>query len=244
MKGIFTALLTLTLATVWFFNFSAGIVGGIWLALTGDIGLVLAGLLFDFLMPFAYSIAFLPTLLLMPLIARFAGGGHRFLVSVLAFILSGYNNFILVIWVGTIFDWLIYQSSNSDPKIALWLWGYAVVMGPISYMASKEGPDAGAGTSMGVLFTQLAYLTLSINLLFGASKDSGFAWLWLLLLVFTGLTAWMGFLSVPKKISNEVELASNLVEATAQNASGEFCTKCGYSNKLSAKYCKECGGKL
>ena len=242
MKGIFTALLTLTLTTVWFFNFSAGIVGGIWLALTGGIGLVLAGLLFDFLMPFAYSIAFLPTLLLVPLIAKFAEGGHRFLVSFLAFILSGYNNFILIIWVSTVFNWLMTDAGY--PPIALWLWGYAVVMGPISYMASKEGPDAGAGTSMGVLFTQLAYLTLSINLVFGASRDSGYGWLWLLLLIFTGLTAWMGFLSIPKKISSKVELASNSVEVTTHKASGEICTKCGHSNKLSAKYCKECGGEL
>lgn len=208
MKKLFLALLKISMASLWLFNFFTGIVGAIWLIFTGGWSLVILGLLYGVVMPWAYTIASLPTWIFIPLITKVSEKGMRLAVSILCFIISGYNNFIFSIWVIFIFSLLVNQYTHY-PLIALLLWGYSVVMGPVGYMASKEGPDAGSGTTMGVLFTQIAYLTLTINTIFVFAGYNPIISLWLIILVFTSLTAWMGFMSVPKKMSEKIDHADN-----------------------------------
>ncbi len=242
IKKIFTSVLTLALSTVWLFNFSAGIVGGIWLAFTGGLGLIITGLIFGVIMPWIFPFATLPSFLLIKAIPKLEEGRHRFLVSILVAISAGYEKLILAVWVSFIFGWLVFQTHY--PSIALWLWGYATVMGPISYMAAHEGPDAGLGTSLGILFTQLAYFVLTINLANGGSQIAGYGWLWLLIFIFTGFMAWMGFLLVPRKETIEVKTGTFSERITTNIASGNFCPQCGYSNLQIAKFCKNCGNIL
>jgi len=241
IKKLFLGLVTLSLSTLWLFNFSAGIIGGIWLALTGGFWLVVLGLIISFVMPWGYTIATLPTLLLAVPITKLADGGHRILVSILAFILSGYNNFILAVWVSIVFVSLMSISGHSP--IALWLFGYAVVMGPIGYMASHEDPDS-MGTSLGMIFVQISYFVMSISLLFGQSLEAAGMWLWLLILIFTGLTSWVGFLSVPKKVESEVKLATAYEGEIVPSNQSYQCSNCNFMNTQNARYCKECGKEL
>ncbi len=218
MKKLFLLLLEISLSSLWILNFFAGIVGAIWLLATGGWGLVVIGLLYSFLMPWVYTVASLPTWLIVPLVVKSAEKGKRLTTAILGFILSGYNNFILSIWVITIFVWVV--SNTQYPIIAVLLWGYSVVMGPVGYMAAKEGPEAGTGTTLGVLFTQIAYLVLVVNLLFGNSTLDGDIWLWILIFLFTLFTSWMGYMSVSgntqeklgELIPIEPELDSNKTE--------------------------------
>ncbi len=203
MNTLFLALLGISMATLWLLNSLAGIVGAIWLIFTGGWRLLVLGLMYCFIMPWAYTIATLPTWLIIPLVTKVANKGKRTTTLVLGFILSGYNNFILSLWVIYIFSWLVNRYTNY-PLIALLLWGYSVAMGPVGYMASKEGPDAGSGTTMGVLLTQIAYLTLTINTALVFTGHNLLIPLWLIILIFTSFTAWMGFMSVPKKISEQI----------------------------------------
>jgi len=203
MKKLFLVLLEISMASLWLFSFLSGIVGVIWLIASGGIGLVIIGIIYSFVMPWAYTIVSLPTWLIIPLVVKSAEKGKRLTTGILGFILSGYNNFILSLWVSFIFIFIV--TKTQYPLPATLLWAYSVIIGPVGYMASKEGPDAGSGTTMGVLFTQIAYFVLAVNLLFGNASLDGGIWLWLLILVFTGFTAWMGFISVPKKVSGQID---------------------------------------
>jgi len=46
------------------------------------------------------------------------------------------------------------------------LWGYATMMAPLSYMASKEDPDS-TGTTMAVFFAQICYFIYVLFYFFG-----------------------------------------------------------------------------
>ncbi|NMD01423.1 MAG: tetratricopeptide repeat protein [Bacteroidales bacterium] len=202
MKKLFLVLLEISLSSLWIINFFSGIVGAIWLVITGGWSLVVIGLIYSFLMPWVYTIASLPTWLIVPLVVKAAEKGNRVMTAILGFILSGYNNFILSVWVSFVFIWAV--TNTQYPLIAILLWGYSIAMGPVGYMASKEGPDAGTGTTLGVLFTQVAYLVLVINLLFGNSALDGGIWLWVLIFIFTLFTSWMGYLSVSSKTQEKL----------------------------------------
>src|ERR671915_2330373 len=199
MKRLILGLLALTVATMWLFNFSAGIVGGLWLFFTGGWGIVLGGLILSFIMPFVYSIAFLPQLLIAPLLIKAVEKGNRFLISLLSFVTVVYGNFLLLYWVSYVFEWML--SYKDLPGIALWLWAYSVVMSPISYMAAKEGSNAGAGTTIGLLFTQISFFIFSAGLLSG-NPESGYIWALIFLFIFSIIAVCIGIYSIPKKEIN------------------------------------------
>lgn len=199
MKRLILGLLALTVATMWLFNFSAGIVGGLWLFFTGGWGIVLGGLILSFIMPFVYSIAVLPQLLLVPLLTKSVEKGNRFLISLLSFIGAFYGYFLLLYWVSYVFEWML--SYKELPGIALWLWAYSVVMSPISYMAAKEGSNAGAGTTIGLLFTQISFFIFSAGLLSG-NPESGYIWALIFLFIFSIIAVCIGIYSIPKKEIN------------------------------------------
>lgn len=204
MKKLFLTLLKISMVSLWLFNLLAGIVGAIWLIFTGGWILVVFGLLYGVFMPWAYTIATLPTWLIVILFTKAAEKGKRFITSILGFILSGYNNIILSLWVFFVVSWLVNQYTQYS-LIALLLWGYSVAMGPVGYMASKEGPDAGLGTTMGVLFTQIAYLTFTINTILIFFGHNPIIPLWLVILIFTSFLSWMGFISVPSRVEKKLE---------------------------------------
>jgi hypothetical protein len=140
-------------------NFFSGIVGGIWLSLTGRLSLVVYGIILSIIMPWLYTIIFIPQFALMTLVGKVYDKGNKILISILGFLASAYGNLILVIWTVFVFKNLVIQQTHS--LIPLLLWGYSTTMAPLSYMASKEPPDS-SGTSMGLLFSQLSYLLLTI----------------------------------------------------------------------------------
>lgn len=208
MKNIFLWLLGISMATLWVFNFGAGIVGGIWLLASEGWSLVVAGLLVSFVMPWVYSIAFLPTMLIAPLLIKATESGSRFWASVLGIILAGYQYFIMAFWVTYVFGWIVLEGGYSP--IALTLWGYSVVMGPIGYMASKEDADS-TGTTLGVLFTQFSYIALAINYFAGGSIEQGNLIVWIFLIIFVILVVSVLNLVLPKK-AEATEMVAPLID--------------------------------
>ena len=130
----------------------------------GEWTLIGYGILGIFLSAIALSIPFL----LSGLIA-FAGikiyqkakifGYPFFLLAVLVNILT------IVFWVGYVYQFAINNSHNSTSIFAVMLWAYGVSVGPIQYMASKEGRENTASLLL-TFFTSLgcAWITLSHGL--------------------------------------------------------------------------------
>ncbi len=203
MKKVIDALLVFALGSLWILNFSSGIIGGIWLLLNGGWPLVILGLVYGFLMPYVYALASIPTFLLIPLFTKSVEKGNRFFSSILGFLLSAYNNFLLAWWVVSIFS--VFMLEPNFSPIARWLWSYSVIMSAIGYMAHKEGPEAGEGTTMGILFTQLSILILTLSLLFLGNLDMGFILLWLALMLFSIMSVGIGVAMIPKKTSIKTE---------------------------------------
>ena len=145
-------------------NTFGGIIAFIWLMFAGEWTLIGYGILGIFLSAIALSIPFL----LSGLIA-FAGikiyqkakifGYPFFLLAVLVNILT------IVFWVGYVYQFAINNSHNSTSIFAVMLWAYGVSVGPIQYMASKEGRENTASLLL-TFFTSLgcAWITLSHGL--------------------------------------------------------------------------------
>ena len=159
MKKLFEGLFTLFLSVIGILNFSSGIIAAIWLIAIGGWQFVLFGFILGIAMPWVYSIAAIPSMLVVPLILKFAEKGSNFLVSVFGFIASLYNNFLLALWVSFVFGIMIQVDYN---PVAMWFWGFATIMGPISYMASKEDRDS-LGTVLGAMFCQVGYILLTFS---------------------------------------------------------------------------------
>ncbi len=251
MKKLLLALVGISIGTMLFFNFSSGIIGGLWLLLTGGGGIVVSGLILSFIMPFVYSIAFLPQLLLIPLLTKTTEKGYRIISSILIFITVFYGYFLLALWVSYVFGWIL-PYKNLHP-LALWLWAYSVVMSPISYLASKEGSDAGIATSLGLIFTQISFFILSAGLLFG-NLNAGYTWVWLFLVIFSIVSASLGFLAIPKKekvidISTSAIQQAEIIPEHEARHHAKFhlmthCSNCNNKIDNHTKFCKYCGFKL
>lgn len=239
MKNFFLGLLTLTFSSLAILNFTSGIIAGIWLLILGEWQLVLFGFILGFIMPWVYSIASIPQFLILPLLVKFGEKGHKFLFSLFGFILSLYNNFLLGAWVTTIFGIMIQFHINPIPT---WLWGYATIMGPIGYMASKEDRDS-TGTLLGALFCQVSYIILTFCYYYLGSETLGYGLVWLLLIAFSSLAIFLGFAQMVfekrtgGKVSENV-LAGEIVESLL------YCPSCSKEIQHGAKYCKNCGKGL
>lgn len=166
-------------------NFFSGIVGGLWLAFSGGLSLVLYGIVLSIIMPWGYTLAALPQMGLAALLVNFVEKGNKLIVSILGFTTSVYGNFILALW--TIFVFEVLVKSQPQSLIPLLLWGYSTTMAPLSYMASKEPPDS-TGTSMGLLFAQLSFILLTILFLVGSYDSARNVALGILVLLFSSVT--------------------------------------------------------
>jgi hypothetical protein len=145
-------------------NSFGGIIAFIWLAFAAEWTLIGYGILGIFLSAFALSIPFL-------LSGAIAIVGFKIYQKIKIF---GYPFFLLavlvniltiVFWVGYVYQFAINNSSNSTSIFAVMLWAYGVSVGPIQYMASKEGRENTASLLL-TFFTSLgcAWITLSHGL--------------------------------------------------------------------------------
>lgn len=165
-------------------NFFSGIVGGIWLAFSGGLSLVIYGIILSIVMPWGYTLVALPQMGLAALLVNFVEKGNKFIVSIIGLVASVYGNSILALWTIFVFEALVKGQPQSF--IPLILWGYSTTMAPLSYMASKEPPDS-TGTSMGLLFAQLSFVLLTILFLVGGYDSARNVVLGILVFLFSSL---------------------------------------------------------
>ncbi len=211
-------------------NFFSGIVGGLWLLFSGGWGLIVSGIVMSIFMPYGWSIAFLLQLILAPFLTKAAEKGSKFWVAILGFIANFYGNFLIILWTYFAFNFFMdYRTEYA--LLPLLLLGYSVALGPLQYMAKKEGPDS-SGSFLGVFLAQLGYIVLSIVTLAGGVPN--FTILVLIALSFSLIIAIITATSIKPSVSMVVE-ESYLVDN---------CPNCGFSKNEGDSFCTNCGYKL
>ncbi len=167
MKALFAFLIALG-GFFMLLNSLGGIVGGIWLAVLGEWGVIGMGLILVVVSPFILGIALLPQLALGA--AMYAARRSRIGILFFGFLLTLYLATLLTAWcVGVL---LLFMSlANEQSWIPLLIWSYGAATGPWAYMAGQgargEGGDAAL---LAIMFAQVAYLVMVVTgILAGAS---------------------------------------------------------------------------
>lgn len=122
-------------------NIASGIVGGIWLAIIGEWGLIGIGALLLITLHWILSILMIPNLLIAGITIQFHEKKH-FLRHLLSFISQFYINLLIV--ANCAFAFLLCSSFYSGDigvgYIPYLLWSWGIALGPWQFFASKE-PD-------------------------------------------------------------------------------------------------------
>ena len=146
-------------------NMFGGVVSGIWLAVKGEWHLLLTGFALSFAMPLVWTIVTWPAIGLGTVLFRDHKNPSRTTIATGGFIIAAWHAAILGAWTLGVFLYFT-NHTTEGMLIPLILWGYSTTMAPLSYMAHKAPPDSNA-TTLGLLFTVLAYGLLVILYLVG-----------------------------------------------------------------------------
>jgi hypothetical protein len=178
-------------------NCLSGIVGGIWLAIKGQWGLIAWGFVLGFVMPWAWTLASLPSMGLAFLVGLLADKGSRVFTTVFGFLSSIYSNILVAFWVFYVFGFFMGRGSP-DTYIPYLLWGYSAMMAPLSYMASKEPPD-NIGTSLGLFCAQLSFFTLTLFWFVGTNPKTIIVTFSCIILTFSLFAVFLAVASMPRR---------------------------------------------
>lgn len=167
--GFFSKIATLTAAALGglllMLNIGSWIIGGIWLAIAGQWGLIVTGIILSIFMPWIYSLVAMPGIALAALMVKTVEKKQRLLTSTIAFITTIYEYGILGYWIVYVF-WLFASRYPEVSLLPLILYGYSTATAPVSYMASQEGRNA-TGSVMGVFLSQIGYLLITVFAILG-----------------------------------------------------------------------------
>lgn len=142
-------------------NYFGWLVAAIWLAIRGEWGAIGMGIAGSMIMPTVYMVAGLPALLLvLPIASACIESGKQVVGLTLMGANLIYNSALVLGWTWFVFHFFEDRATHNT-IIPMLLWGYAVTVSPLGYMASKEAPDA-IGTTLAVLMAQVAYVSLVV----------------------------------------------------------------------------------
>lgn len=154
--GFLTTIFTL----LGLFNTVSWIVSIVWLIIDGQWALLIYGAIISFMMPFVYSLCVIPQMVIVGPAVYYLEKKNITLGMVFAFLGAIYSDVILAFWALFVFS-IVYSKAADVNILPLLLWGYATVLSPLSYMASKEPPE-NVGSFFGILTGLISYVALLI----------------------------------------------------------------------------------
>lgn len=182
-------------------NVCSSLVGGVWLAFIHQWRLILLGVVMGICLPTLYAIVIAPGMGLAAISAPLIEKGRRFLGGAIALFATLYSNSLIAVWVAGAFSVCVIQVEAHSP-VPFVLWGYAVAVGPLSYMAEKDSEDS-VGTALGVFFAQISYFLATILWLSGTSFGGIFRTLILMAVLPAATQVILGlWLSAPSRAAN------------------------------------------
>lgn len=141
MKKFLEQLAVLVFLPILLINSLGGIIAFVWLMFESEWTLIIQGLIAFVVSSFGLAIAFLPAVGV-SLIGMFF---YKMKIKILAYpifwIAALLNIAIISIWTLIVFSYALDNSSPETSLIPITLWAYGVSVGPIQYMASKEGSE-------------------------------------------------------------------------------------------------------
>jgi len=165
----FVATFTTLTVPIMILNLLGGIISGIWLAILGEWGEIIRGILFMVVAGFAISIALMPSLLFAGPAAIAIEKGKKLLGMFLGSLSVLYTIALMTIWCIWIM-WLFVSSANESSLIPLLIWSYGVALAPWMWLAQKDQQGGGNEFSLfSIFFAQISYIIGMILFFFGAT---------------------------------------------------------------------------
>jgi hypothetical protein len=141
---------------------AAGFGAGIWLAIIGQWLLLPAGILMSIAMPYVYFLASFPKMATIPRLIQQTENEKKVKVAFFGFINAAYDYTLIAVWALLVFGALMNRDLDLNlASLPFFLWGYAVLMAPLVFMAKKEDSIA-IGSIGGLTFALLGYAGLTI----------------------------------------------------------------------------------
>ena len=138
-------------------NAFSGLIGLVWLAVLGQWGHIGAGVGGMILMPMLFSIAQLPGMGAALLASWCAERGWHLAATACVFLSSLWTSLLIAAWCILVAMVSIHDIDSSN-RIPILLWGYAVAVGPLGYMAGKERDNVFTGLQ--TILAQVFYVSL------------------------------------------------------------------------------------
>ena len=141
MKNFLAQLAVLVSFPILFINSFGGIIAFVWLMFESEWTLIIQGVLAFFVSSLILAIAFLPAVGVSLIGMLFYKMKIKILAFPIFYIATLLNIAVISIWTLVVFSYALDNSSSETSLIPITLWAYGVAVGPIQYMASKEGSE-------------------------------------------------------------------------------------------------------
>lgn len=146
-------------------NFGGGIVGGIWLIVIGNWGLLGLGILLMFVSSIALGLVLAPGLIFAGPAALLMDRGRNVFGMLFALLGNIYTFVVMTFWCVGCFYVVFrnyYQGGSIWPYL---LWTYGMATGPWTYMAAREGQDS-IGSSLSAFGACIGAIAMMGTMLF------------------------------------------------------------------------------
>ena len=166
MKKFLENIISLISLPIMIVNTFGGIIAFIWLIILSEWSLVITGIAGLFASAFILGFAFLPALAIQGLGWLVFNSKAKFLSYPFFIIAALLNILILIVWTFLVYSYALDNIQSSTPQIVALLWAYGVTVGPVQWMASKEGPEQ-IGSFIITFFLSLGCLGLTLLMSLG-----------------------------------------------------------------------------
>jgi len=144
-----------------YLNAFSGIISFVWLGIIGNWFLVISGIAAIFISHFLLGFAMLPALGVQVAGVKLFEKKQKFLGIVCFYLATILNMAVISFWVLYVYYYGLINIFSQSHIFPVTLWAYSVSIGPINYMASKEGSESIATlymtffTSVGCFFNTI-----------------------------------------------------------------------------------------
>lgn len=169
LQSGFLATLTGLSVPIQILNMLGGIISGLWLAILGEWGEIIRGIIFIMISGFGISIVLMPSLLFVGPAAMAIEKGKKLLGMFFGFLSVLYTVALMTVWCIWIM-WLFISSATENSLIPMLIWSYGVALAPWMWLAQKD--QQGRGNEFSIFttfFAQISYILAMFMFFFGAT---------------------------------------------------------------------------